>query len=128
MQPDTLAGFHRLSLEKAIAAFQAGQISQPAEWLARVPAEMRLSDLAGAVHYALARLAVSEQRWSQATSEMARAVSAALVNGHYQQRLALLRRRQPLMADMAWQTMAADFASGDAIDDLVGAGLLQPEA
>jgi hypothetical protein len=34
MQPDILAGFRMLSLDEAIAAYKAGQITQAAEWLA----------------------------------------------------------------------------------------------
>jgi phosphoribosylpyrophosphate synthetase len=114
-----LAAVHRLSLEKAIASYEAGQVALAAEWLALVPDEMRPADLAGAVHYALARAAASEQRWSQATGEMERAVRVAPANGLYQQRLALLRRRQPLLADHAWAAMAAQ------IDP---AARLEPEA
>ena len=64
-----LAAFYALSLEKASSAYEAGQVTQAAEWLARVPVERRPANLTGAVHYALARTAVSEQRWSLATGD-----------------------------------------------------------
>jgi hypothetical protein len=107
MHPDAQAAVYRLSLAEAAAAYEAGQIAQAAEWLAQVPGEARPADLAGAVHYALARIAVCDERWPQAVSEMESAVRADSSNGYYQRKLALLRRRQPLMGDPKWETMSA---------------------
>lgn len=107
MQPGGLAGVHRLALKNAAEAYEAGRADQAAEWIARVPVEMRPARLAGAVRYALARRAISEQEWSRAMIEMESAVRADPREGHYQQRLALLRRRQPLMSDRQWHMMDA---------------------
>lgn len=102
-----LAGVHQLSLNSAAAAFDAGKADLAADWLDQVPATMRPARLEGAVHYALARKELSERRWPEARSELTRAVSADPKEGHYQRRLALLRRREGLMSDRGWQAMSA---------------------
>jgi hypothetical protein len=105
MRRDNLAGIQRLSLEKAKDAFKIGQAAEAAEWLARVPAEMRPPELTGAVHYSLALMAASQRRWNQAIKEMETAVRAVPRDGYYQRRLALLRHRQELIDNHTWETM-----------------------
>lgn len=73
----------------------------------RVPAQARPAELVGAVEFSLARDAAAESRWSAAIDHAAKAVHALPRDSQYQQKLGLLRSRQPLMDDHKWETMSA---------------------
>lgn len=105
MKRTALAGVQKLSLDKARLAYSAGDFEDCLDWLGLVPAAMRPPDLVSAARLSLARIAADQQQWAEAEHQMSRAVAAAPSNGQFQQRLGLLRRRQPLMEDHAWKTV-----------------------
>src|SRR5436853_639921 len=91
---------------KAKSALTDGSASQALEWLGCVPENARPPDLEAAIQYQLGKDAAASGDWQNAERQF-----AAAIRKHslplYQQRLALLRHRTPLMDDQQWQTLNA---------------------
>lgn len=95
-----------LRLSSARSALEAGDPTTAEEWLAGLGPSERPADLVAAVAYAMAKLALREQRWGEAERRLAIA-SGARVDRIHQERLGLLRKRSRLLDDRAWQTIDA---------------------
>jgi hypothetical protein len=100
---ETRSDLERLSLDEAIAALVAGEPDKAVEWLTLLPTSKRPPELTAAAHAWLARLAAAEGDWALAAHQMT--IAAGVDPGGYsQRRLALLRRRQPVIDDKIWST------------------------
>lgn len=91
---------------KAQSALLDGSALQALKWLECVSENLRPPDLEAAIQYQLGKDAAASGDWQDAERRF-----AAAIRKHsmplYQQRLALLRRRKPLLEDHDWETMNA---------------------
>jgi phosphoribosylpyrophosphate synthetase len=96
----------RQSISKARAALDEGEALKAWQWLQCAAESLRPPDLEAAIQYQLGKDALRREDWQDAESHLAAAIRKQSVP-LYQQRLALLRRRKPLLDDHQWETMSA---------------------
>lgn len=94
------------SISKARAALDEGEASKAWQWLQCAAESLRPPELVAAIQYQLAKDAVCRGDWQTAEKLFGSAIQMHSTP-IYQQRLALLRRRKPLLEDHHWETMNA---------------------
>jgi hypothetical protein len=94
-----------LALAQAADALSKSDLDGCLEWLERVPVAERPPALLGEIHDKRSRNAATAGHWSEATAEAVAACGACRTPVR-QERVELLRKRSPLMADREWNAMA----------------------
>jgi tetratricopeptide (TPR) repeat protein len=98
------SGLDGFALSAARSALDRGRPAEALEWLDRIPPERRPRDLEGTAAYLAAKHELAAGRFGKAEQALERAVAADR-QPPYQQRLALLRSRQPLLGDERWHLL-----------------------
>ncbi len=94
-----------LSLSNAEQALAGGDSKTALDWLQRVPVEARPRELESQIHYALAKQAGADAKWSS-FSEHLREANRSAPHALFAERLRLVASRQPLQDEKVWSSLA----------------------
>src|SRR5438128_1261267 len=90
-------------ITQAQVAMEKGDAAQALEWLNRIPEDRRPPELAATVYYQISKDGASRGEWQSAEKHLTLAAANSSLP-LYQRRLALVRRRTPLIVDQQWET------------------------
>lgn len=94
------------SLKRAQSALLEGSATQALTWLDRVAENLRPRELEAAIYYQLGKDVAAAAGWHD-TEKYFSAANKKCSTPLYQHRLALIRRRKPLLDENSWETMSA---------------------
>lgn len=117
-----LEALHTVTLNNAEQAMARGDPSDALEWLDRLPTGECPRALVAEAHHQCAKQALAAGSWGVVEQHLAKA-NQAQPSALLQKRLALVRRRRPMLDDHAWEQMRSTV---DAATRL-GSGMVAPE-